>query len=60
MPAARPSRRPAFDFSTLEGLPAPVQRYLRLVLTDGKPMVAGAHVLHRGSMNMNMNEAGTQ
>jgi hypothetical protein len=36
----------------LDGLPAPVQRYFRTVLTDGQPMVAGATVEHRGTFNM--------
>jgi hypothetical protein len=36
----------------LEGLPAPVQRYFRSVLTDGQPMVAAVTVEHHGSFNM--------
>jgi hypothetical protein len=36
----------------LEGLPAPVQRYFRSVLTDGQPIVAALAVEHRGSFNM--------
>ena len=36
----------------LEGLPAPVQRYFRTVLTDGQPMLAAVTVEHRGSFNM--------
>ncbi len=33
----------------LDGLPAPVQRYFRTVLTDGQPLVAAATVEHRGT-----------
>jgi hypothetical protein len=36
----------------LEGLPAPVQRDFRSVLTDGQPIVAAVAVEHRGSFNM--------
>ncbi len=36
----------------LDGLPAPVQRYFRTVLTDGQPLVAAATVEHRGTFNM--------
>ena len=42
----------------LEGLPAPVQRYFRTVLTPGQPIVAAATVAHRGSFNMS--ETGEQ
>ncbi len=42
----------AVDFRELEGLPAPVQRYLRLVLREGQPMVAGVRVRHRGSLDL--------
>lgn len=36
----------------LEGLPAPVQRYFRTVLTPGQPVVAAATVEHTGTFNM--------
>jgi hypothetical protein len=36
----------------LEGLPAPVQRYFRTVLTDGQAMLAAATVEHRGTFNI--------
>lgn len=42
------------DFLALQGLPAPVQRYLRLVLVDGAPIVAAAQVHHTGSMKMSV------
>lgn len=45
MPASYDARR------ELEGLPEPVQRYFRAVLTDGAPIVAAARVEHRGSFN---------
>ncbi|MBC7675817.1 MAG: hypothetical protein H7173_07140, partial [Rhodoferax sp.] len=51
--AARVPVNPQFvDFRELEGLPAPVQRYFRIALTDGMPMVAKIDVQHSGSMNM--------
>ena len=42
----------------LVGLPAPVQRYFRAVLTAGQPIIAAVHVEHTGTFNMS--EAGEQ
>ncbi|UUZ46735.1 hypothetical protein LP420_22995 [Massilia sp. B-10] len=39
------------DFKELDHLPAPVQRYLRTVLKEGQPLVAGAGLRHTGSFN---------
>lgn len=51
--AARiPVTHAVVDFRELEGLPAPVQRYFRLVLKEGQPMVTGVRVRHRGTFNM--------
>lgn len=47
-----PVRPPYVDFSELEGLPTPVQRYFRAVLEDGQPMVGGVRVRHTGTFNM--------
>jgi hypothetical protein len=44
-----PSR---FDARELKGLPAPVQRYFRLVLKDGQPIIAAATIELAGTMNM--------
>jgi hypothetical protein len=41
-----------FDARELEGLPAPVQRYFRAVLTDGQPIIAAATIEMAGTMNM--------
>ena len=41
-----------FDARELEGLPAPVQRYLRAVLTDGQPIIAAATLEMAGTINM--------
>jgi hypothetical protein len=41
-----------YDARELDGLPAPVQRYFRAVLTDGAPIVATAAVTHAGTFNM--------
>jgi hypothetical protein len=49
LPAA-PSRYDAAR--ELDGLPAPVQRYFRTVLTDGQPIVVAATVEHRGTFNI--------
>jgi hypothetical protein len=51
--AAREPVVPArIDFAALQPLPAPVQRYLRAVLTDGAPRVAALRIEHRGTFNL--------
>jgi hypothetical protein len=47
--APQPAR---FDLRELDGLPPPVQRYFRVALVDGQPIVAAAKVEHEGSFNM--------
>ena len=52
------SRRPSptrFDARELEGLPAPVQRYFRAVLTDGQPIIGAATIEMAGTINMSKN-----
>jgi hypothetical protein len=50
--AARlPIEPKTFDRRELEGLPEPVQRYLRAVLQDGQPIVAAVSVEHTGTFN---------
>ena len=41
-----------FDAHELEGLPAPVQRYFRAVLTDGQPIIGAATIEMAGTINM--------
>jgi hypothetical protein len=41
-----------FDAHELEGLPAPVQRYFRTVLTDGQPIIAAATIEMTGTINL--------
>ena len=41
-----------FDVHELQGLPPPVQRYFRAVLTDGQPIIAAATLEMTGTMNM--------
>ena len=41
-----------FYVNALEGLPAPVQRYFRAVLTDGQPIIAAATIEMAGRINM--------
>lgn len=51
--ASRTSPRPArYSSSELEGLPAPVQRYLRAALSEGQAVVAAVEVVHHGSFNL--------
>jgi hypothetical protein len=50
--ARRPVQPKTVDFSELEGVPGPVQRYFRAVLEDGQPVVTGATVQHNGTFNM--------
>jgi len=42
----------AVDFAELEGLPAPVQRFFRAVLTEGHPVITAVHLRHTGTFNM--------
>ena len=41
-----------YDPREIEGLPAPVQRYFRAVLTPGQPMVTALTLEHTGRFNM--------
>ena len=41
-----------YDPHELEGLPAPVQRYFRAVLTDGQPIVRAVTIDMAGTINM--------
>jgi hypothetical protein len=49
--ARAPVQQQTVDFSELAGLPEPVQRYFRAVLTDGQPIVTGVTVQHAGTFN---------
>ena len=52
-PAPGPLRSPArFDARELEGLPAPVQRYFRAVLTDGQPIIVAGTIEMVGTINL--------
>ena len=46
------------DPAQLEGLPAPVQRFFRAVLTAGTPLITDVHLRHTGTFNMS--ETGEQ
>lgn len=48
----RPLQPKNFSSQELEGLPAPVQRYFRAVLTDGQQLVRGLSVEHQGRLNL--------
>lgn len=41
-----------YETRELDGLPPPVQRYFRVALTEGVPMITGLTVEHWGSFNM--------
>ena len=52
-PAPGPSSRPThYQVAELQGLPAPVQRYFRTVLTPGQPLVTAATIHLSGRFNM--------
>ena len=48
----RPGSSARYDPRELEGLPAPVQRYFRAVLTEGQPLVTAVDVEHVGTFNL--------
>jgi hypothetical protein len=50
--AARVPGPARHDARELEGLPPPVQRFFRAVLTDGQPLVAALSVDQAGTINM--------
>jgi hypothetical protein len=51
--AREPVRPETVDLEgELEGMPAPVGRYFRAVLEEGRPMVTGVNVRHTGTFNM--------
>lgn len=51
--AARlPAATPRFDRAELDGLPAPVQRYFRVALTDRQAVVTAVDLEHTGTFNM--------
>lgn len=43
---------PVYRESRLDGLPAPVSRYLRAALTDGQPLIATADLVQAGTIDM--------
>ena len=52
-PRGGPERRPTrYDVRELEGLPAPVQRYFRAVLSDGQPMIEAVTIAMAGRFNL--------
>jgi hypothetical protein len=46
-----------YDSKELEGLPDPVQRFFRVVLTDGQPIVAAVNLSQQGLFNMSETKA---
>ncbi|PKO94170.1 MAG: hypothetical protein CVU16_04115 [Betaproteobacteria bacterium HGW-Betaproteobacteria-10] len=47
-----PATAPRYDAAELEGLPAPVQRYFRAVLTDGQPIISAVTFEMAGTFNL--------
>jgi hypothetical protein len=57
MDAARsPATDGLYDPRELVGLPAPVQRYFRVVLNEGQPTITGVNIEHTGTFNMGETE----
>ncbi|MEN9229534.1 MAG: hypothetical protein Q6L68_01395 [Thermostichus sp. DG02_5_bins_236] len=50
-----PSSPTRYDPQELEGLPLPVQRYFRAVLSEGQPLVHTVQVRHTGTFNLSEN-----
>ena len=48
----QPRLQARYDARDLDGLPAPVQRYFRTVLTDGQPFITTATVAMVGNFNL--------
>jgi hypothetical protein len=46
-----------YDLKELEGLPDPVQRFFRVVLKEGQPIVAAVNLTQQGVFNMSETEA---
>ncbi|MCJ2542326.1 DUF6920 family protein [Thermostichus vulcanus] len=44
-----------YDPQELEGLPPPVQRYFRAVLSEGQPLVHSVYIRHTGTFNLSEN-----
>ncbi len=42
----------SYDMRELEGLPEPVQRFFKTVLTQGQPIVSSVRLAHSGTFNM--------
>jgi hypothetical protein len=51
-PLSPPMAPQRYVTNQLEGLPVPVQRYFRLVLRDGHPLIRAATIDMQGSINM--------
>lgn len=47
-----PTTATRYDAAELDGLPAPVQRYFRAVLTDGQPIIAAVTFEMAGTFNL--------
>ena len=56
--AARLPIKPlTFDAREIADLPQPVQRYFRVVLKDGQPLIEAARASHEGTFNMSETDA---
>jgi len=53
-----PFNEAAYNPKMLNGLPAPVQRYFRLVLKDGQPLIRSASLSQTGEFNMGESKGG--
>ncbi|MDD5390907.1 MAG: hypothetical protein PHD37_16345 [Gallionellaceae bacterium] len=53
----RPPSPARFDSRELEGLPAPVQRYFRVALMEGQPIITAVTIELAGTINLSATEA---
>ncbi|NTW04117.1 MAG: hypothetical protein HGA19_23075, partial [Oscillochloris sp.] len=52
----RPIGPTSYHTSELLGLPAPVQRYFRVALIEGQPMITAVSLQHTGTFNMSLTD----
>ncbi len=50
--SASPTQNNAYSSELLERLPPPVQRFFRVVLPEGQPLIGKATIAHEGQFNM--------
>jgi hypothetical protein len=56
--SSKPFNGAVYNPEMLTGLPSPVQRYFRLVLKDGQPLIHSASLSQTGEFNMGESKGG--